>query len=114
MTHTQIATFSGSLLLSAVMEPKEIGKRLKAARERKHLTQLALALEAHVSPSSIARWERGELPPVRELIRIAELLDVEPEQLVELEPTEEDQLVLLRGEVGELRAMLETLLRRSS
>jgi len=113
MSNTQIATFSGSLLLAAVMEPKEIGKRIKTARKRKHWTQLTFALEANVSPSTVARWERGELPRVHELMRIAELLDVGPEQLVELEPTEETQIVLLRGEVGELREMVAELLGRS-
>jgi len=114
MMHTQTATFSGSLLLATVMEPKEIGKRIQAARKRKNLTQLAFALEANVSPSSVARWERGHLPSVRELIRVAGLLDVEPEQLVEVEPTAENQMDALRGEVAELHAMLAELLGRSA
>lgn len=114
MADTQIAKFSGSLLLAAVMEPKEIGQRIKAARKRKGWTQLTFALEANVSPSSVARWERGQLPTVHELMRIAELLGVEPETLVELEPTEESQLAALRSEVEELHAMVAELLRRSS
>jgi hypothetical protein len=47
-------------------------------------------------------------------MRIAELLDVDPEQLVELEPTGEDQLAALRREVAELRELAEEILRRSA
>jgi transcriptional regulator with XRE-family HTH domain len=36
---------------------------------------LEFALKAHVSPSAVTRWESGKLPPVRELMRIADLLD---------------------------------------
>lgn len=102
----------GTLLLAVALEPREIGKRIATAREKKGWTQLTFALEADVSPSTVQRWESGKLPPVRELIRIAELLEVEPEQLVELEATGEDQLAALRGEVGELREMVAELLRR--
>lgn len=96
------------------MDPKEIGKRIKAARERKGWTQMTFALEASVSISTITRWERGELPPVRELIRIAGVLEIEPEQLVELEASAEDQVAALRGEVAEVRAMVAELLGRSA
>lgn len=104
----------GTLLLAVAMDPKEIGKRIAAARTRRGWTQLAFALEADVSPSTVQRWESGKLPPVRELMRVAELLEVEPEQLVELEPTGDDQLAALRGEVGELREMVAKLLKRRS
>jgi transcriptional regulator with XRE-family HTH domain len=65
------------------LEPKEIGRRIAAARDAKGWTQLDLAYEAGKSPSTISRWERGELPTVRELMRIAGILEVPAEQLVE-------------------------------
>lgn len=65
------------------LKPEEIGQRIAQARERKGWTQMAFALEANVSMSSVQRWERGKLPPVRELIRIAEVLGVATEDLVE-------------------------------
>lgn len=111
---TQWTPTHGTLLLAVAMEPKEIGKRIKAARERKGWTQLAFALQANVSPSTTQRWEGGQLPPVRELMRIAELLEVEPEALVEVEPTGEDQLALLREEVAALHQDVAKLLRRRS
>ena len=103
-----------TLLLAVSIEPQEIGKRIAAARNRRGWTQMDLALEAHVSLSTVQRWERGDMPPVRELIRLAGVLGVEPEQLVELEPTEGDQLAALRGEVAVVRALVEQLLGRSA
>lgn len=73
-----------------------------------------LAREANVSLSSVQRWERGELPPVRELIRLAGVLGIEPEELVELEPNGSDQIAALRGEVAELHEMVQELLRRTA
>lgn len=80
---TQWTTVRGTLLLAVSLEPKEIGRRIASARERRGLTQLAFALEANVSPSTITRWEAGKLPPVRELMRIADLLEIDPSELVE-------------------------------
>jgi transcriptional regulator with XRE-family HTH domain len=65
------------------LEPAEIGARIREARLRKGWTQLQLALEAGVSPSTVTRWERGGLPPMRELIRISDVLGVPAEELVE-------------------------------
>jgi transcriptional regulator with XRE-family HTH domain len=73
----------GTLLLAVSIEPTVIGKRIAEARNKRGWTQLQFALEANVSPSSVARWESGKLPPIRELIRIADLLRVDPDYLVE-------------------------------
>ena len=83
MATTQIARTVGRPRLLVAIDPKEVGRRIKAARERKGWTQLEFAYAAKVSPSSISRWERGLLPPVRELMRIAGVLDVDVSELVE-------------------------------
>lgn len=65
------------------MDPRVIGQRIAEARNKRGWTQLQFALEANVSPSTVARWEGGKLPPVRELIRIAEVLGIAADRLVE-------------------------------
>lgn len=78
-----------TLLLAVAIDPDEIGRKIKRARERKGWTQFSFANEANVSPSTIQRWESGRLPPVRELIRIAGVLEIPTDELVE--PDEADQ-----------------------
>ena len=97
----------GSVLLTMAIEPEEIGRRVKAARKRRHWTQLDFALEAHVSLSSVARWEAGKLPRVSELIRVADVLGVPTETLVEPEPIDEDKFALILDELRSDRERLE-------
>lgn len=103
---TQWTTTHGTLLLAVSLAPKEIGQRIAEARKAADLTQLSFALLANVSPSSVARWESGKLPPVRELMRIADLLGVEAETFVEppgSTPPDDERL-------GRLESQLETVL----
>jgi transcriptional regulator with XRE-family HTH domain len=58
------------------MDPAEIGRRIKSARHARLWTQAQFATAASVSLSTIARWESGKLPSVRELVRVADLLDL--------------------------------------
>lgn len=112
---TQIAGSYGKLLLAVAMDPKEIGKRIAAARVRKGWTQLEFATEhAHVSPSSVARWESGHLPPVRELMRIADVLDVPADTLMEPPATEEGlaaRLGRVEVELVDARRVLDSIAR---
>lgn len=109
---TQWTTAHGKLLLGVTMEPNEIGQRIAQARVSKGWTQMDFAYEAHVSLSTVARWERGSLPPVRELIRIAGVLEIAPESLVEPNLTPDSELHSLREEVAEVKGMLSVLLER--
>lgn len=88
-----------TLLLAVSIEPQEIGQRIAGARNRRGWTQMALAQNANVSVSSVQRWERGDLPPVRELIRLAGILEIDPEELVELEPTQEARVAAIGREL---------------
>lgn len=100
----------GTLLLAVSLEPKEIGRRIATARARKGWTQLSFALEADVSPSTITRWESGKLPPVRELMRIADLLGVSPEELVEPDdPARDERVARLEHELAETQQALAVL-----
>lgn len=102
-----------TLLLAVTVEPGEIGRRIKRARESRGWTQLVFAREASVSPSTVQRWEAGALPPVRELIRIADVLQVETDVLVEPEERPGDRLSAIEEELrlvrAELAAVRETL-----
>lgn len=106
---TQWSTVQGTLLLAVSLAPEQIGERIAAARKKKGWTQLQFALEANVSPSSITRWEGGKLPPIRELIRIADVLGVEPEEFVE-PPAEDadlsDRLDRVEAELAGARGLL--------
>lgn len=111
---TQFDGTHGRLLLAVQLEPKEIGQRLQAARKRKGHTQLSFALEANVSPGTVARWESGRLPPVRELVRIAELLEIDPAELVEDEVGPSDQGPSLAGfDSDELEQLMERAARKA-
>jgi transcriptional regulator with XRE-family HTH domain len=106
--HPHFAKF----LLAVAIEPKEIGRRIKAARKRKGWTQLQFSYEANVSPSSVQRWEGGQLPPVRELMRISDVLGVEANEFVEPEVNQdEDRLrAIVHEELEGLQAQLEGIL----
>lgn len=88
------------LLLVASIAPAEIGRRIQQARLRKRWTQLEFANQANVSPSSVQRWEAGKLPPVRELMRIGELLEVPTDELVEPEADEAKTMAQIRQELA--------------
>lgn len=106
---TQFARTHGNLLLAVAIDPKTIGQRIAHARIAKGWTQLQFATEhAHVSPSTVARWEAGHLPPVRELMRISDVLGVDAETLVEPPLSEADQ-ELLKAELAEVRRGLADL-----
>lgn len=56
---------------------RTVGDQLRAWRERRHLSQLALALQAEVSTRHLSFVETGRAQPGRELIlRLAEELEV--------------------------------------
>jgi transcriptional regulator with XRE-family HTH domain len=102
------------------LEPKEIGRRISAAREKRGWTQMRFANEANVSMSSVQRWEAGKLPPVRELMRLAEVLGIPTEDLVEPEENVEtlaairEQLSAEVARFGKLNDRLEARLRESA
>jgi transcriptional regulator with XRE-family HTH domain len=114
MTYSATTTWTptrGNLLLAVTIEPREVGARLKAARERRGLTQLEFALEANVSPSSVARWEAGKLPPIRELMRLADLLEIDAGELVENQQVgQRDEIQDLRRQVAAMQGKLDRVL----
>lgn len=70
---------------------------------------MQFAMEANVSMSSVQRWESGKLPPVRELMRLADLLGVETDELVEIETpsTQDSRLAALADRFERIADALE-------
>lgn len=66
------------------MDTKAIGKRIKAAREKKGITQEKLAEIVGLSPMHVSVIERGTKPPKLEtLVNIANALDVSADALLQ-------------------------------
>ena len=83
------------------MDQKAIGRRIKAARERKGLTQEELAEKVDLSPMHVSVIERGvKLPKLETLINIANVLDVSADVL--LQDVVNNQTKLFAFEASEL------------
>jgi Zn-dependent peptidase ImmA (M78 family)/DNA-binding XRE family transcriptional regulator len=67
----------------------DIGRRLKAARQRAHVSQAELAARLDVTQTAISYWEAGRrLPGIDDLMKIAGFLDA---PLTDLLPGESDR-----------------------
>ena len=87
------------------MDQKAIGKRIKSAREKKGLTQEQLAEQVNLSPMHISVIERGnKLPRLETLIKIANVLDVSADTL--LQDVVNNQIKLHTSEASDLIAQL--------
>lgn len=76
---------------------EELGRRIRAARKKSHLTQEALALKISLNRTSVTNIEQGRQQLlVHTLVEIANALEVAPESLLpKIRP-------LLDGELDEL------------
>ena len=85
----------------SIMNQKAIGRRIKAAREKKRLTQERLAELVDLSPMHVSVIERGvKLPKLETLINIANILDVSADEL--LQDVVNNQTKLYVSEASEL------------
>ena len=83
------------------MNQKAVGRRIKAAREHKRLTQEQLAELVDLSPMHVSVIERGvKLPKLETLINIANVLDVSADVL--LQDVVNNQTKLFASEASEL------------
>ena len=83
------------------MNQKAVGRRIKAAREQKRLTQEQLAELVDLSPMHVSVIERGvKLPKLETLINIANGLDVSADVL--LQDVVNNQTKLFASEASEL------------
>lgn len=90
------------------------GRRLRDARKAAgYVRQADLAKELDVSQSAVSKWERGHLPTVSDLRRVARLLGVTLDHLLEpviLETSSPEEV--RRRET--MRELLEVLDRRQA
>jgi transcriptional regulator with XRE-family HTH domain len=52
----------------------DLGRRIKAARERRGWTQAQLGLEVGVGARTVGGWERGETTPMNRMGKLEEVL----------------------------------------
>ena len=65
------------------MDAKAVGQRIKAAREKKHLTQEDLAALIEISPTHVSVIERGtKIPRMDTFVAIANVLEVSADSLL--------------------------------
>lgn len=58
--------------------------RLREIRRKKHISQLKMALDLHISQNTISRYETGEREPdLTMLVKIADYLHVSLDYLLE-------------------------------
>lgn len=92
------------------LSPEEIGKRIARARETKEpksWSQFDLAIALGVSPSTVYRWEKGKLPSVNELMRLAEVLEQPHDYFLE-PPERQTTLSAIEQQVADLHELLES------
>ncbi|MEM9363752.1 MAG: helix-turn-helix transcriptional regulator [Bacteroidota bacterium] len=64
---------------------KKLGEKIREHRDKAGLSQLKLALSAHISRTQISRLENGEInTSVITLLRIAKALDLDKKQIMDL------------------------------
>lgn len=102
---------------------RTFGDNLKLLRQRQHVTQIELARRLAVQQGQISAWETGRrVPEAPTVKRIADVLDVEPKDLLAGVVTDYDKLrgatvpiappplgeVLTRSEMKALRIFRDT------
>jgi transcriptional regulator with XRE-family HTH domain len=92
------------------LTPDEVGDRIRAARLLNGWTHDELARRMNANWRTVQRWQKGKLPRLQTLLRLAEVLGVPHSYFIEAE----DSLTAvadLRARVDELAAHVEALTR---
>ena len=67
------------------MDAKAVGQRIKAAREKKSMTQEDLAARINISPTHVSVIERGtKIPRIDTFVAIANVLEVSADELLDV------------------------------
>lgn len=89
---------------------EEVGRRIREARLAKGWTHEELARRMDVNWRTVQRWQKGSLPRVATLIRLADVLGVPQAYLVESDD-EHGMIENLRKKVDELAEQVDGLTR---
>jgi transcriptional regulator with XRE-family HTH domain len=85
-----------------MLDKSKLGKRIKKAREDKHLTLKNVEAVAGVSATHVSEIERGKTSPtLGALVRIAEALGRDPAYFVEEEDLSDRSLVTVENRIQE-------------
>src|SRR3954447_9232210 len=92
------------------LTPDQVGDRIRAARLSNGWTHDELARRMNANWRTVQRWQKGNLPRLQTLLRLADVLDVLHSYFIE----EEDSVTTvadLRARVDDLTAYVEALAR---
>jgi len=92
------------------LTPEDVGLRIREARVARGWTHEELARRLGVNWRTVQRWQKGQLPRMSTLLRVADVLGVPHGHLVEPESSLEG-LQDLRRRVDELTDRVEALTR---
>jgi transcriptional regulator with XRE-family HTH domain len=106
---TQQPHFATLLLMA--LAPEEVGLRIRKARLEKGWTHEELASRMSVNWRTVQRWQKGDLPRLGTLMRLAEEFELPSSYFVET-VDQNAMLEQLAAEVAELRRGMERLLAR--
>jgi transcriptional regulator with XRE-family HTH domain len=94
--------------MSKRTQGNELGRRIKAARERQEWTQVELAQRVGVGAKTISNWETGATLPMNRMGRLIEVLGpgIDPSQDVRVTSVDPSAEVrMLFAHYGDLSAM---------
>jgi len=101
--------------MSAVINNKDLGNRIRRIRKEKYLTQFTLAEEVGVSPNFLGDVERGvKSPSLETMVCIANVLDVSLdyllfESLKHSDIAEDNEMYLTDKQLSILKGVVRTI-----
>lgn len=84
-----------------------IGENIRRARKERGMSQEQLAAELHVVRQTVSKWEKSQsVPDADALVRLAGLLNVSVDTLLDIPPREdsEDEIIRLKETLARLEA----------
>ena len=90
------------------LTPDQVGDRIRAARLSNGWTHEELARRMNANWRTVQRWQKGQLPRLQTLLRLADVLGVPHSYLIEADDSV-TTIADLRDRVDELTGLVEAL-----